>query len=387
MLNLFIIMYKIFLISLCGLGMALSPLAVKTSFAVSQEAILDPNALYEIQEDYMRARVTEIVSEFENELAGEKMPAQRVKVEITSGEEKGTTREIEHGVVTTITEEEKVNVGDALVIAKMQTFDSYEYYIVEQYRLPVLFWLTLFFFAVVVIVAARRGFMAIVGLIASIVILAFVVAQPILDGKNPLLWSVLGAFLIAVVTLYIAHGFHRHTHVAVVSTVLSLALAAGLSAAAVSLARLFGIGSEEAFLLQNGAYGTIDVHGLLLGGILIGALGVLDDVTTSQSSAVEQIHLADKSLSWKELYRRGILVGREHIASLINTLVLAYAGASLALFVILMANTKPWWVVFNSEMIAEEVVRTLVGSTVLILSVPLVTVFAALVFKRPAYDR
>ncbi len=380
-------MYKIFLISLCGLGMALSPLAVKTSFAVSQEAILDPNALYEIQEDYMRARVTEIVSEFENELAGEKMPAQRVKVEITSGEEKGTTREIEHGVVTTITEEEKVNVGDALVIAKMQTFDSYEYYIVEQYRLPVLFWLTLFFFAVVVIVAARRGFMAIVGLIASIVILAFVVAQPILDGKNPLLWSVLGAFLIAVVTLYIAHGFHRHTHVAVVSTVLSLALAAGLSAAAVSLARLFGIGSEEAFLLQNGAYGTIDVHGLLLGGILIGALGVLDDVTTSQSSAVEQIHLADKSLSWKELYRRGILVGREHIASLINTLVLAYAGASLALFVILMANTKPWWVVFNSEMIAEEVVRTLVGSTVLILSVPLVTVFAALVFKRPAYDR
>lgn len=380
MLNLSTIMRKFFIIGLCVLGV-IAPFAVKNAFAVSQEAILDPNALYEVQETYMCGEVTDITEEFENDIAGEKTPAQRVKIEITSGSEKGTNREIEHGVVTTIMEEEKVEVGDQLVIAKMQTYDGEEYYIVEQYRLPALMWLLVIFFVIAVLVGARRGLMAIIGLAASITILAFVVARPILDGKNPLLWSVVGAILITFVSLYIAHGFRKTTHVAAASTLLSLGLAVGLSSAAVALTHLFGIGSEEAFLLQNGIYGNINVHGLLLGGIMIGTLGVLDDVTTSQSAAIEQIHLADPTLSWKQLYRRGILVGREHIASLINTLVLAYAGASFALFVILMANAKPWWVVFNSEMIAEEVVRTLVGSTVLILSVPLVTLFAALIYK------
>ncbi len=155
-----------------------------------------------------------------------------------------------------------------------------------------------------------------------------------------------------------------------------------MAVAAVSFTHLFGMGSEESLFILGDLPG-ISLKGLLLGGIMLGLLGVLDDITTAQSAVVDELKQANQSLSFSELYRRGLSVGREHIASLINTLFLAYAGASLPLFLLFSLNQgQELWMIFNNEMIAEEIVRTLVGSTGLILAVPITTALAAYVFQK-----
>src|SRR5690606_22392691 len=143
------------------------------------------------------------------------------------------------------------------------------------------------------------------------------------------------------------------------------------------------LGTEEAFYVQAaGGLGTINLKGLLLGGIIIGVLGVLDDITTAQAAVVEQLHVTDNTLAFRELLRRGLAVGHEHIISLVNTLALAYVGASLPLLLLFTQGYTPLWVAINSERIIEEVVRTLIGSSALVLAVPITTILAALVFSR-----
>ena len=164
---------------------------------------------------------------------------------------------------------------------------------------------------------------------------------------------------------------------------ITLGIAAALSIISVSLAKLSGAAQEEASYLHLEALPTLDLRGLLLGGIIIGALGILDDVTTAQVAVVDELKKANPSLSHGELYRRGISVGQEHIASLINTLVLAYAGASFPLLLVFaLDKTIPLWVSLNAEFIAEEVVRTLVGSIALVFAVPISTFLAAYFFSR-----
>jgi len=142
--------------------------------------------------------------------------------------------------------------------------------------------------------------------------------------------------------------------------------------------QLLGLGSEEAMFLQLDPSLTLNLQGLLLSGIIIGTLGVLDDVTASQAAVVDEISKANESLGFKELYKRGLSVGHEHIAALVNTLFLAYAGAALPLFLLFYINkTQPLWVILNGELIAEEIVRTMVGSSALVLAVPITTALAA----------
>lgn len=199
--------------------------------------------------------------------------------------------------------------------------------------------------------------------------------------------SMIGALVIALFSIYLAHGLNRRTTIALISTLLTLGIASGLAILFVKAGKLFGLGSEEAFYIQQlGSLADLNLQGLLLGGIILGALGVLDDITTAQTAAVYEIKRANSALTVRELYNRGISVGREHISSLVNTLFLAYAGASLPLFLFFTVggSTQPLWVTLNSEFIAEEVVRTLVGSIALMLAVPITTFLAANYFgNRP----
>jgi uncharacterized membrane protein len=185
-----------------------------------------------------------------------------------------------------------------------------------------------------------------------------------------------------VASTYLAHGISLSTTVAVASTLLSLVLAAGLSFAAIAAARLTGLGDEAAQDLRLGT--SIDLRGLLFGGILIGALGALNDLTTTQSATVFELVHADPASRLRGLWARGMAIGRQHIASLVNTLVLAYAGASLALFVAVSVNPSsvPLWVILNSELFATEIVRSLAGSAGLVLAVPISTLLAALAALR-----
>lgn len=233
-------------------------------------------------------------------------------------------------------------------------------------------------FAVFVVATSRwRGLTALIGLAMSIVILTNFMLPAILAGENPIAVAVVGSAAVMFVALYLAHGLNASTTTAVLGTLASLALTAGLALLFVEMANFTGLSSEEAGFLQVSA-DQINLEGLLLGGIIVGALGVLDDVTVTQASAVWEIHAANPDMGPRHLYRSALRIGRDHIASTVNTLVLAYAGASLPLLLIFSLSDQATGQIIATEVMAEEVVRTLVGSIGLVASVPITTALAVL---------
>ncbi|MFJ4785959.1 YibE/F family protein [Streptomyces sp. NPDC088794] len=244
-------------------------------------------------------------------------------------------------------------------------------------------------FALAVVVVGRlRGIMALVALAISFMILNFFILPAILQGSNPLLVAVIGSSAIMLIALYMCHGLSARTSVAVLGTLISLVLIGVLGSQFIGWAALTGNTDDNTGLI-HGLYPSIDMSGLLLAGVIIGSLGVLDDVTVTQTSAVWELHEANPSMGWRGLYRAGIRIGRDHIASVVNTLVLAYAGAALPLLLLFSIAQSSVGAVANSELVAEEIVRTLVGSIGLVASVPVTTLLAALVVSadRPTAEK
>jgi uncharacterized membrane protein len=304
-----------------------------------------------------------------------------LQVKLLNGPDAGREVEVSYDDPLVDLQSQELRQGDAIVIGKIVTADETSYVMVDRYRLPVLIYAIIFFLILAIIFGRLRGFTSLIGLAVSIFILLNFVTPNILEGKNPVVVVLIGAAAIALVSMFLAHGFNKRTLLAVVSTLLTLGLAEGLGYGLIVASRLLGNGSEEAFFLQSGYFGAINLQGLLLGGMLIGTLGILNDVTIAQSAAVEELHGANPKLTFKELYAKGGSIGREHIASLINTLVLVYAGASLPLFLLLSINNKELWPILNSATIAEEIIRTLVGSIALIIAVPITTGLSAYYFS------
>ncbi|MFD9500881.1 YibE/F family protein [Streptomyces sp. NPDC060035] len=234
-------------------------------------------------------------------------------------------------------------------------------------------------FALAVIVVGRlRGLMALIALAVSFAVLTLFILPAILQGSNPLVVAVIGASAIMLIALYMCHGPTARTSVAVIGTLISLLLIGLLGSLFIGWARLSGNTDDNTGLI-HGLYPDIDMSGLLLAGVIIGSLGVLDDVTVTQTSAVWELHQADPTMGVRGLYRAGIRIGRDHIASVVNTLVLAYAGAALPLLLLFSIAQSSVGTVASSELVAMEIVRTLVGSIGLVASVPVTTVLAALV--------
>ncbi|MEW2296270.1 YibE/F family protein [Streptomyces sp. NPDC006743] len=234
-------------------------------------------------------------------------------------------------------------------------------------------------FALAVVVVGRmRGVMALVALAISFLVLDLFILPAILQGSNPLLVAVVGSSAIMLIALYLCHGLSARTSVAVLGTLISLVLIGILGSLFIGWAALTGNTDDNTGLI-HGLYPSIDMSGLLLAGVIIGSLGVLDDVTVTQTSAVWELHEANPAMGWRGLYRAGIRIGRDHIASVVNTLVLAYAGAALPLLLLFSIARSSVGTVATSELVAEEIVRTLVGSIGLVASVPVTTALAALV--------
>lgn len=338
-------------------------------------------------DEYVRAKVIEVLEEKDLGKDSLPQPYQRLRVQILDGEYVNQIIEIEQGADYHIGENDIVDVGNKVVLIGLEQDNQRQFYIIDQYRLPQVAIIAMIFFAVVVWVAGRKGFGSIIGLGISLFIIGGYIVPSIISGGNPLIVSLIGATLITLISITVAHGFEKRTGIALISTFITLVLAVGIAWLYVVLAKLTGLGSENAFYLQVGDLANLDLRGLLLGGIIIGALGVLDDVTTSQTAAVEEIYKADQTVSSLELYKRSMSVGKEHIASLVNTLALAYVGAAFPLFLLIAVNeTQPTWVIFNGQLIMEEIVRTLVGSMALVLAVPITTIIAIWAFKRAFFE-
>ncbi|MEU5939614.1 YibE/F family protein [Micromonospora sp. NPDC047548] len=284
-----------------------------------------------------------------------------------------------------------VAVGDEVVLVQLSdpaapTASSYQ--IAEHQRGKPLLLVVALFAAAIVAFGRLRGLAALAGLGASFAILLAFVVPGIAAGGSPLLIAITGSALIMFVVLYLTHGITAQTSVAVLGTLGSLVLTGLLGTLAIAATHLTGYGSEEATTLSM-YQRDVDLHGLLLAGIIIGSLGVLDDVTVTQAATVTELAHANPGLSRTQLYRAATRVGRAHIASTVNTIVLAYAGASLPLLLLLTADSRPVGQILTSEFLAQEIVRSAVATLGLVAAVPLTTGLAALVAtagRGPAAD-
>lgn len=278
-------------------------------------------------------------------------------------------------------------VGDDVVLGYTPDSDpGFEYYFADFQRRGPLVWLAVLFGVAVVALGRWQGVRALVALGLSLVVIVGFILPSILDGNPPVAVALVGTSAVALVALYLTHGVNHGTTVAFLGTMASLGLTGLLAVVFVQLTTLTGLASEEVTFLQVST-DRLDVKGLLLAGIVIGTLGVLDDVTVTQVAAVEEIHAADPTASPRRTWSAAMRVGRDHIGSTVNTLVLAYAGASLPLLLLFTQTTQPLSQVLNGEVVASEVVRTLVGSIGLVASVPLTTALAVWVARsRRAVD-
>lgn len=335
------------------------------------------------EQHYYKAEVVKVVRSGTRDIQDYKNFFQFLEVKILEGQNAGKTVPVENSGSIKIAEQKELNTGDKIVLLQVVQNGESVYSVWDKYRLNYIYFLIIGFFALILLFAGLKGLGSIIGMVVSFaVLLGFIVPQ-ILKGHDPLLITILGSIVILFVTIFLAHGFSKRTASAVLSTTIALTLTGILAFVFVKLFNLTGLGDENSYMLQIGNM-NVNAEGLLLGGIIIGTLGVLDDVTTTQSAAIFEFLKLDKKLSFTDLFTRGYIVGREHIASLVNTLILAYAGASLGLFVIfvLNPNNTPTWVILNSDMISEEIVRAVTGSIGLILAVPITTVIASYIAKK-----
>ncbi len=232
--------------------------------------------------------------------------------------------------------------------------------------------LLLVFVVSVLLLGRRRGFGALAGLAASVLVLVTFLLPSILDGHSPVLVAVVGSAVIAFIALYFAHGVSTATSVALIGTFASLTLITALSATFVTVGKLTGLTDDSAFFL-SALGGQIDMRGILLAGFVIGALGVLDDVTVTQVSAVAELRAAQPAATTSQVYRAAMNIGRDHISSTVNTLFLAYAGAALPLLLLFTQTGQSTSSLAGREVIATEIIRSLVGSIGLVAAVPITT--------------
>jgi uncharacterized membrane protein len=274
-----------------------------------------------------------------------------------------------------------LHTGDKVVLGRAVAGGQVDYYFADYQRSHSLLLLAGLFALAVVGVARWRGLAALAGLVVAWLVLVEFVMPAVLDGRSPVAVALVGSATIMFVVLYVAHGVSARTSVALLGTLVSLALTGALAAAFVAGARLTGLSSDEATYLQTVA-GTVTLSGIILAGIVIGSLGVLNDVTVTQASSVWEIHEANPARGVGALYRSGMHIGRDHIASTVYTLVLAYAGASLPLLITFSLSGQRVGNVLTGDLVAEEIVRTLVGSIGLVASVPITTLLAAVIVGR-----
>lgn len=276
----------------------------------------------------------------------------------------------------------EVDEGDDVVVTTGSTPTGPVYTLVDHQRGSGLWVLGVAFALALVAFGRWRGLTALLGLAVTFALLLLFVVPAILGGTSPLLVALVGSAAIVLAVLYLTHGFALSTTVALLGTLASLALTAGLAVATLALLHLTGV-TDDATTQVAMVHG-VNTQGLLVAGIIIGSLGVLDDVTVTQAVTVTELARANPSYRFRQLYGAGSRVGRAHIASVVNTIVLAYAGSSLPVLILMMAGNDALGGLVTTQVIAEEIARSAVATLGLVAAVPVTTALAALVSRHAA---
>ncbi len=311
---------------------------------------------------------------------------QNITIEITNKDMKGLRVDTMLVSTTQTTNEYTVNDKVLLLSVLDKTSNTTSFYITDFDRSGALVWLFILFALVVLIVSKKWGLYSLIGMGYSFFIIFKFILPQLLNGYNPLLIAIIGALLISPVTFYLSHGVNKKTSVALISTITALFITGTLSMIFINLAKLTGFGTDEAFFLQIAKGGSVNIKGIYLAGIIIGTLGILDDVTISQASIVYQLKKSLNKISDVELYKKAMDIGHDHIASTVNTLVLVYTGAALPLLLLFINSSNTFSEAINAEIIADEIVRTLVGSIGLVLAVPISTLLSVLLINESDID-
>jgi len=352
-------------------------LIIVALFLVS--GVASAQELYQDVQETVRARV-ESVREDENRLVpGTQVttPYQKLLVEVLEGAAAGRSVEIENDYV-------RVDAGDSIFIHRLQTIDGSEIFMFGEpdRSAPILFF-TFLFLVVIIAFGGWQGIRGLVSLAGSVLLIIYALLPAVLAGYSPIFVSIAVASLIILVGSYVTHGFNRSTTSAVLGMIFTIIITGILAYVSVRWGMLTGYGDEHAMYLNLNARGAIDLSGLLLGAIIIGLLGVLYDSAIGQSVAVDELHAAGPHLTRQEIFRKATRIGREHIGALVTALAIAYVGAALPLLLLFYQSDMGILSILNREIMATEIMRTLVGSIGLILAVPVTTLISILLIVRP----
>jgi uncharacterized membrane protein len=340
-----------------------------------------------VEPEKMEGRIIEILEEDTKDKGGYKYHYQKLKVLITRGTQKGERVEIE--VETPIeTKERKYEAGDHVEISFFENEEGASYYNITDYvRRGGLLSLFIVFTILAVAVASKRGLYSLISMALTFIIIVKIFLPLLVSGRNPILITVLLSIVVIPLTFYLSHGFKKHTTVAILSTLISLVITGILAQIFINAAYLRGFSSEDAFFLQNLNGGDFDLKGILLGGIIVGLVGILDDISIAQSSLIYKLAEENPNLSFPEIFTKSMDLGRNHIASMINTLILVYAGSSLPLMLLFVRGESKFGEIINNELIATEIVHTLIGSIGLIITVPITALLASYFVTKSSKGR
>lgn len=305
-------------------------------------------------------------------------PVQQLKVKVLEGTAKGRIVDVRNDFT-------QLRAGETFYLNHIAPWDggTEQFGVSEPYRLPQLGWLLAIFLALVVIFGGKQGVRGIISLAGSLVFILFALIPGILHGYSPVLLSIGVASLIIILGSYVTHGFNRTTSSAVIGMVVTVLLVGLFAHFAIGYVQLSGFTSDETTYLNFNSRGALDLAGILLGGIIIGLLGVMYDAAIGQAISVEELHRIAPHVDRRTVYRRALRIGREHIGALVNTLAIAYVGASLPLLLLFYSSPEGIAVTINREIFATEIVRSLVGSIGLVLTVPVTTLISVwMVIKR-----
>ncbi|HZJ84274.1 MAG TPA: YibE/F family protein [Syntrophomonadaceae bacterium] len=358
-------------------------------FAITMPVFANPIDMHKQEERYEKARVLKVIDLTALELSGMEgytIQEQLVTVKVLSGDKKGETLEITNTLSGSKGWDLEVKPNDKVILYEVIYEDSSsEIFLFDMARMPYLNYLILFFVLSIIVIGGIRGIKSLVALGLTILAIYKILLPALLKGSSPILITILILMLVTLMTMLIIAGFTKKSISATLGTIGGVIVAGILALLIGDLAHLTGFATEESRMLLHVDGLSIDMQGLLFAGIIIGALGATMDVAMSIASSIEEVKKANPSLSAQELMRAGMNVGRDIMGTMTNTLILAYTGGALPLLILYLAYDTTAIQIFNSELIATEIVRAIAGSIGLVFSVPITAFIASILANRQSH--